>query len=83
MRTYILELDGGYTIEVEYERIEPELDYQNGTGTHGGVNVHGAYINLPDRNGKLVSVNALHFLSKENLVDAETLEEEIKENVYD
>ena len=82
MRTYTVELDSGYTVEVEYERIEPELDYQNGTGTYGGVSVHAAYINLPDRNGTLVSVNVLHFLSKENLVDAESIEEEIEENVY-
>jgi hypothetical protein len=82
MRTYTVELDSGYTVEVEYERIEPELDYQNGTGTHGGVSVHAAYINLPDRSGNLVSVDVLHFLSKENLVDPEGIEEEIEENVY-
>lgn len=82
MRTYILELDSGYAIGVEYERIEPELGYHNGTGTHGGIRVHGAYVSLPDDKGNNVKVNILHFLISEGLADETSIEEEIEENVY-
>jgi hypothetical protein len=83
MSLYTLELDGGYQVQIEYEYTAPELGY-DGTGYRGGVNVHAAWAHLKDKNGKLLTVDVLHFLTSiSEEVDISDLENHIEEQLTD
>lgn len=83
MSLYTLELDGGYQVQIEYEYTAPELGY-DGTGYRGGVNVHAAWAHLKDKNGKLITVDVLHFLTSiSEEVDIQDLEEHIEKELED
>ena len=77
-----LELENGYTVQVEYEYDSPELDY-NGTGYHGGVTINAVWTNLNDSNGKLIKVDILHFMTSFDEFDKNELEGILEENYKD
>ena len=56
-----IELENGYTVQVDYEYESSELDY-NGTGYQGGVTINALWANLTDTSGNLLKVDILHFM---------------------
>jgi len=77
-----LELENGYTVQVEYEYDAPELDY-NGTGYQGGATINAVWANLNDANGKLIKVDILHFITGFDHFDKDELESILEENYKD
>ena len=79
-----IELDNGWHVAVDYEYTAPEpaVHYtSNGDPGHPGaraeVRIFNIWANLTERNGKLVQVDVLNFLVDTDLVDIESLEEDI------
>ena len=79
-----IELDNGWHVAVDYEYTSPEkaVNYtSNGDPGHPGarseVRIFNIWANLTERNGKLVQVDVLNFLVDTDLVDIESLEEDI------
>lgn len=77
-----IELENGYTVQVEYEYEPAELDY-NGTGYHGGVTIKAVWANLSDANGKLIKVDILHFMTGFDEFDKNELEGILEEKYED
>ncbi len=77
-----IELENGYTVQVDYEYESSELDY-NGTGYQGGVTINALWANLTDANGKLLKVDILHFMQGFEEFDKDELEGIIQENYED
>ena len=78
-----IELENGYTAQVEYEYEPQELDYLNGTGYNGGVTINAVWVNLNDSNGKLIKVDILHFMTGFDEFNKEELEEILEEKYED
>ena len=79
-----IELDNGWHVVVDYEYTAPEpaIYYtSNGDPGHPGsaadVKIYSVWATLTERNGKLVQVDVLNFLVDTDLVDIESLEEDI------
>ena len=77
-----IELENGYTVQVDYEYAPSELDY-NGTGYQGGVTINAVWTNLKDVNDKLIRVDILHFMSGFDEFDKNELEGILEENYKD
>ena len=78
-----IELENGYTAQVDYEYELSELDYANGTGYHGGVTINAVWVNLNDANGKLIKVDILHFMTGFDEFDKNELEGILEEKYED
>ena len=77
-----LELENGYTVQVDYEYDAPELDY-NGTGYQGGATINAVWVNLNDAKGKLIKVDILHFMTGFDEFNKDELEGILEENYKD